>query len=60
MEDHVRPIGLVFITMSELFLFNQKEERVLVTACQCGENLLKSTEGNINSQMTSSSVVCCV
>ena len=38
----------------------QKEERVLVTACGCSVILVKSSEGNTNSQMISSSVVCCV
>ena len=32
MEDHVQPIGLVFITMREWFLCNLKEVRVLVNA----------------------------
>ena len=32
MEDHVQPIGIVFIAMRELFHFNLKEVRVLVNA----------------------------
>ena len=32
MEDHVQPIGLVFITMRKCFLCNLKEVRELVNA----------------------------
>ena len=33
---------------------------MLVTSCECGENLVKSSEGNINSQTIYSNVVCCM
>ena len=32
MEDHVQPIGLVFITMRERFPYQMKEVRVLMNA----------------------------
>ena len=38
MEDHVQPIGLVFVTMREWFHCNLKEVRVLVNALSVVES----------------------
>ena len=37
MEDHVQPIGLVFITMREWFPCHLEEVRVLVNALRASE-----------------------